>query len=188
MTTSTTHPQSIQGHSSLSEIINFAVNCRATHFAFGKPRRGIEGFKEVNIAHDLSAAFRLAGFYVFPEFPLAKGGSMDGVFIRGDEVVVCEWKQCYARSAWEVPGQTERMVNFNSMTEFQIYGFPDKNWEKRCLWVCDAWDDETINWWFGRSPVKDGFPPCPFDGNWNRDEYKFQNLGWNYSWIWAYTK
>ena len=53
-----------------------------------------EGFKEANIAHAFSAAFLRAGYSVFPEFSFA-GGSIDALFLREKEIVLCEWKRMH---------------------------------------------------------------------------------------------
>lgn len=80
-----------------------------------------EGFKEANIAHDVSAAFRKEGYYVFPEFPFS-GGSIDAVFIRDSEVVICEWKRLHRRSVIDITEQTARMLRFDPQRELSEHG------------------------------------------------------------------
>ena len=78
----------------MHSLIKMAMESRARHFRLGQPITGTrEGFKETNVAHDMSHAFQNSGYYVFPEFPFE--GSIDAVFIRDFEVVVSEWKCCW---------------------------------------------------------------------------------------------
>ena len=147
-----------------------------------------EGFKEANIAHDVSAAFRSEGYLVYPEFPF-ENGSIDAVFIRDNEVVVSEWKRLYRKSTPEIVDQTSRMMRFDPNVELPKYGFKPRAWLVKRLWVCDVWDefDDSVNWWSGSSskiPTQ-----YPFDSTWKKGKESFPDFNpeWSrYSWLWAY--
>ena len=143
-----------------------------------------EGFKEANIAQDVSYAFQDSGYRVYPQFPVGSG-SIDAVSVKGAEVVICEWKRAHAGSFGEIVSQTERMLRFDPAVELPPYGFRTQPWVKRWLWVCDAWDKQTIDWWHGRSVSVRW--PCPFNGGWTVGYHPFPGLRWPlYVWLWAY--
>lgn len=171
----------------MHSLIKKAIDSRSRHFQLGQPMVESEGFKEANIAHDLSAAFQNSAYYVFPEFPFGRG-SIDAVFVKETEVVVCEWKRCHKESFKDIVSQTQRVLRFDPAVELPKYGFKPQDWVTRWLWVCDAWDQATIDWWHGRlvaAPI-----PCPFNGAWSVGYHTFPDLRpdrrWLYVWLWAY--
>jgi hypothetical protein len=168
----------------MDAIIQNAIDSRSRHFRLGQPMTSIgEGFKEANIAHDFSAAFQKSAYYVFPEFPF-EGGSIDAVFVKDTEVVVCEWKRCYAGSFGSIVDQTQRMLRFDPAVELPKHGFKPQDWVTRWLWVCDAWDEPTVDWWCGRAVSAPLL--CPFKTGWSIGDHRFPGLRWLYVWLWAY--
>ena len=170
----------------LEKIIKQAAADRERHFKLGKPMLAKEGFKEANIAHDISYAFRRAGYYSFPEFTLSQGGAVDHVFVRRNEVIVCEWKRLYARHTQQVADQTKRIKQFKPKQQFAEHGFPSRPWKVKHLWVCDAWtNNESVKWWLGQpTEISTRYP----FHDWDVGKYSFPSLGENYDhycWLWA---
>jgi hypothetical protein len=168
----------------MDSLIEKAIESRAHHFELGQPMIEAEGFKEANIAQDVSYAFLDSGYRVYPQFP-AGGGSIDAVSVKGAEVIICEWKRAYPGSFGDIVSQTERMLRFDPAVELPPHRFRTQPWVTRWLWVCDAWDKPTIDWWHGRSvSVR---CPCPFNGGWTVGSHTFPGLRWPlYVWLWAY--
>jgi hypothetical protein len=148
-----------------------------------------QGFKEVNIAFALWTAFFKAGYFCFPEFPY-KNGSIDCVFVRGSEIVVCEWKKVHRNaSAREILKQTKRMLHFNPVPELEKHRFKRKKWRIIRLWLCDTWYQSTVDWWIGRETKIRPLPP--FDSKWTVGKHDFDSLGtdwYPYFWLWAFKK
>lgn len=171
----------------MQPIINDALAIRKAHVAIGMPMNVRRGFKEVNVAYSMSFALQKAGYFAFPEFPYG-GGSIDAIFVRGDEVVVCEWKHLYRRSASLVVAQTERMLRFEPKRDFRLHGFKPRKWKTRYLWVADSWEERAVDWWLGRpTSIED---KRPFDRRWTIGSESFPSFGpeWDpYSWVWAFT-
>jgi len=170
--------------SSLLHLVNSAAAERARHFAIGRPMVASQGFKEANIAHDMAWAFRSAGYYAFPEFHF-ESGSLDALFVRKSTVVVCEWKRLHPRSATAIAQQTKRMLRFDPNRELPLRDFQPRPWKIRHLWVCDAWEPASIDWWLKRpSRIR---TPNPF-GDWTTGRIPFASLGedwFPYAWVWA---
>jgi hypothetical protein len=171
----------------MQSIIDEALAIRKAHIAVGMPMNVRRGFKEVNVAYSMSFAFQKAGYYAFPEFP-HKGGSIDAIFVRDDEVVVCEWKHLYRRSAPLVVVQTERMLSFKPERDFLLHGFKPRKWKTRFLWVADSWEKRAVDWWLGKpTPIKD---VRPFGRRWIVGSEAFPSFGaewYPYVWVWAFT-
>lgn len=147
-----------------------------------------EGFKEANIAHDLSGTFRSAGFLAYPEFPYGSG-SIDAVFVKEREIVVCEWKRLYPRSIPRIAEQTKRLMRFDAATEMAKHRFIAREWRVSRLWVCDTWLPSCADWWGGKlSKVQ---AVRPFDQNWKCGRHDFDSFGdgwYSYSWVWAFSE
>lgn len=172
----------------MRSIIEDAVTLRKQHMACGIPMLEYEGFKEASIAHAMWLAFFRAGYWGFPEFPY-QGGSIDAVFVREDEVWVCEWKRLNRQSTCEIVDQTARMMCFDPSDELPRYRFKSRPWRTRRLWVCDAWESSAVNWWLKKpSTICTDHPLC---SNWLIGKVDFESLGkdwYPYTWLWAYTK
>ena len=149
-----------------------------------------EGFREANIAHDLSWVFRRNGYLAFPEFPF-DGGSIDAVFVRDREVVACEWTRFYRRAKQKVIRQSERLLRFDPRIELPKHGFSIRPQVYTILWVCDVWFESDGEWWLGRAV--DQLDPCPFGRGWKvgREDFStlqlraHQGVEFTYSWLWA---
>ena len=185
----------------IKAILITAARSRERHFAVGQPwSGGNESFKEANIAHDMSMAFRQAGFFAFPEFPLpeqfrksAKGAkkSLDAIFVRNDVVIICEWKVSTAKKGilWD----KERMEKYAPLTlksDFREHGFKDNARNVYLLCVCELWEEKELETWRG------------YFGGWNIDNFEFSRVKWRnelddwlkekegraYRWAWAWKK
>jgi hypothetical protein len=171
----------------MKSIITDALDIRRKHLAVGKPMHFGRGFKEMNIAFSVSLALQQAGYYAFPEFHY-KGGSIDAIFVRGDEVIVCEWKYLSHRSVGSVVAQTKRMLSFKPEGHLPDFGFKSRKWKTRYLWVADSWEKRAVDWWLGApSTIRD---KRPFNDKWHVGSEAF-SLGPEfdpyYVWVWAYT-
>src|SRR4051812_47753679 len=153
-------------------IIEDAIGLRKAHIDHGIPMNDSQGFKEVNIAFALWSAFHKAGYLGYPEFPHKKG-SIDAMFIREEEIVICEWKQVHRGSAPVIVDQTARMMDFDPVLEFEKHRFKGRNWKTRRLWVCDAWEQSAVDWWMG-CPTKI-LTPRPFDSKWTVGRKDFES-------------
>jgi len=143
------------------------------------------GFKEANIAHDLATAFRKQGFLAYPEFPF-KGGSIDALFVKGNDIVICEWKKLSPRSIPKLTLQKKRMLQFNPRREMAAHEFKPRPWRTSWLWVCDTWFPDCREWWLG--PRSKLTTKNPFDRQWQRGALTFNHLpkDWDpYCWLWA---
>jgi hypothetical protein len=171
----------------MRKIILGAVESQKAHLAHCSPVTEGQGLKEANIAFSISYAFRSEGYFVYPEFRFNRG-SIDAVFIRNGEAIVCEWKQLYKRSAPVIAEQTERMKLFAEQIQSSKHGFKSPIRKLKLLWVCDTWEPEFKNWWLGQDDKQS--TTWPFKG-WILGKADFPSFGdeWNpYSWLWAYRK
>lgn len=169
----------------MERLIRKAARMRQKHCSFGKPMIYSQGFKEANIAHDVTATFRSAGYYIFPEFPI-QHGSIDAIFIRNREIIICEWKRLHPRSRSSILEQTKRMLEFDPAIQLSKFGFPKRQWQTRYLWICDCWDQPSLDWWFGLNT--ESKTPWPFN-KWICGRFDFSSFGkdWSlYSWVWAF--
>jgi hypothetical protein len=150
------------------------------------------GFKEANLVHAASCIFWRHGFSFFPEFPYAKG-SVDTLFVRKNEVVIAEFKRMHRSMLDTIVSQTERMEQFDPHSELEKHCFKTRKWKLSLLWLCDAWDKESVDWWMG--PAKDLMPKCQFGRSWSKGSEDLRaDLGkhpdnWSpYSILWAYRE
>jgi hypothetical protein len=171
----------------MDKLIQRAVKDMRDHFKRCTPVTAGRGLKETNIAFEVSHVFRKAGYLIYPEYRFRRG-SIDAVFIRKDEAIICEWKQLYKNSIHSIKAQTNRMRKFASVINFEKRGFKGEIRKIRFLWVCDTWEDDLHEWWLGhkcKEPSRN-----PFKG-WKRGDKKFESFGdgWNpYYWLWAYSE
>jgi hypothetical protein len=84
------------------------------------------------------------------------------------------------------------MLKFDVYRELKKHQFRHRKWKLHYLWVCDAWDPHTVNWWMGKKLRK---AVLPFDGAWQRDHVDLRSVmlrhgtDWDpYSIVWAYRE
>lgn len=181
------HDYNVSQDKPMHEIVRDAIRVRREHIGLGIPMNVNQGFKEVNIAFALWIAFHRAGYFGFPEFPYRKG-SIDAIFLRGEEIVICEWKQVYRSSAPIIVEQTSRMLRFDPIRELAKHRIASRAWKTRRLWVCDTWEQRAVDWWMGReTKIR---TPSPFDSEWTVGKEDFEDFGdgwFPYCWLWAFT-
>lgn len=178
-----------QNQTDMHKLIRSAVRDMKAHFKRCAPITAGRGLKEANIAFVVSHVFRQAGYLIYPEFRF-KRGSVDAVFIKKDEAIICEWKQLYKGSIPAIWAQTDRMQTFARENFFAKRGFIGEIRKIRFLWVCDTWEADLREWWFARKCKEPSSYPYPFRG-WALGDEKFESFGegWNpYFWLWAYSE
>jgi hypothetical protein len=167
-------------------IIENAIKVRRDQMALGIPMNINQGFKEASLAAAFWVAFSQAGYLGYPEFPYRKG-SIDAVFVRHEEVVVCEWKRVTGPTASAVMRQTARMLTFDPNRELCRHRFCQRKYRKRLLWACDTWERKSADWWLGEG--KASRKPRPFGDGWKVGMQVFDSFGegwYPYFWLWAF--
>jgi hypothetical protein len=148
------------------------------------------GFREALLASSVTLAFHDRGFLCYPQFTF-KNGAIDALFIKSDIVVLAEFKRL-SYGSHSVVRQTRRMRKFDAVEELRKHQFKRRKWKVHHLWVCDAWERHSVDWWMGKKMRR---AKVPFDGEWERGCTDFQKVmlrhgtDWDpYSIVWAHRK
>jgi hypothetical protein len=148
------------------------------------------GFKEAFLVNAVTFAFLERGFLCYPQFGF-RNGAIDAVFIRRKEIVLTEFKRLDAGSTKSVRSQTRRMLRFSPRDQMSEHQFKPRRWKTSHLWVCDTWDEKSVQWWLGGVTTRR--LPAPFDGNWKRGRVDLRRAmlrhgtdWYPYSLLWAY--
>lgn len=149
------------------------------------------GFREALLVNSVTLAFHDCGFLCYPQFTY-RNGAIDALFVKGDIVVITEFKRLGSGSFTSVVNQTKRMLKFDAEREMKKHQFRERKWKLHHLWMCDTWGQHTVDWWLGKRRRRS---VLPFDDTWHRDYADFRPVmsrhgsDWDdYFIAWAYKK
>lgn len=168
----------------LRSVISEITDVRRKHMS--KEKGGIPmntniGFKEANLVHAASLVLQNHDFLCFPEFPYAKG-SIDALFVKNEEIIITEFKRLNLTTAQSIIDQNKRMMNFDPDEEMEKHYFKPQKWKVTFLWICDAWETNSVGWWMGKSnSIK---LDCPFDKSWKKGNEDFRSEMQKHEGVW----